>query len=525
MNNIKTTGYSLMLIACIIAFMQCKSVEFTFLGLYKKKYSKEIEKSNIVIASKRDFNSHVDTLTTISGVVTDTTNNPINGADICINKGNQIVSFASSDKNGKYSITNLFQINNDLPTDTITKMAIVADSISKHKFDGIQLNSYKVVISANGFKNEERIISINQFDNIKLNFLLKKMCSVSGVVTMYDKCPVKDAIILLRRNDNELIFVKTNDNGEFFKEGLESGTYTIIASHNKYIFSIQIVELYNGVDYKGVQLISSKGEISGFIKTVKSNIAVQKAIITVQKIDFKDYILGQPFQMVDTSEINGSYKIEGLNSGKYKIQVNAIGYGSLIKDVELSENQIQKRYDFTLSEEGVISGQLTNYNPNDEIVFMVIDSNKNVYKANDIEIKDNGKYLIKGISTGIYTIILKKGSILLYGNSINVIAGKETSRIDIALKEATGCISGRITSESNNKPIENAMIIASSRNSGNHAFSDSNGNYEIFQLSQGTYEMFVNALSFESACKSELQIINNDSLKNVDFNLQQKKNK
>jgi len=478
---------------------------------------------------KTSSNLPADPAIKITGFITDTANNPINEADIYITKGNQMISYAYSDTNGKYSITNFFQpISMDIvpQTDTSTKVIIVGiDSISKYELDKTYPNEYKIMASANGFKNEEKNIVINPNDSIKLNFVLKKLCSVSGLVTKNDKKPVSDALILLKSNEGKLSIAKTNQNGKFFIDQLEDGTYTISVSNDKYAFSTKIIELHNGIDYKGVEFISSAGEISGLIKTTESNKTIQKAIITVQKINVKDYIPGQPFQTIDTSANNGNYKIEGLNAGKYKIQVNAVGYGSLIEEVELSKSQMQKKKDFTLTQEGIISGQIVNYDPIEKIIFMVIDNNKNFYKTDDIEIKEDGKYVIKGISSGIYTIVLKWKSMLISKDSINVIAGRETSEINIILKKATGYISGSIISKGNNEPIENALIIASSENSGNYAISNEYGNYKISGLSPGTYELFVNALNYETANKSKLLLEKDKVLENIDFDLTKQKNK
>jgi len=530
MENIRyTIVYFLILTFTGLLLTQCKSVEFTVLGFFKKKYSNEIEKPNSVVSNPINSNLPIKASLRIFGVVNDTINNPIKGADMYVFKSDQLVSYTNSDTNGIYSITNFIQ---PVPSDIMQQTEIATrsksaetDAIKKEEIDSIRPNEFKILVSANGYKSDEKNIVINPNDSIQLKFVLKKLCSVSGIVVRNDKTPVSEVLILLKNNNGKLSVGRTNPNGEFVIDQLEDGVYTISVSHNKYSFAKQTVELLNGADNKGIIITASAGEISGFIKTTESKKIIQKAIITVQKMNIKDYTVRQPFQIKDTLENKESYKIEGLSAGQYKIQVYAPGYGSVIEETELRENSMQKKQDFALSTEGVISGKLINYNPKDQVVFIVIDDDKNSYVLGNLEIIDNGKYVIRGIASGNYTIVLKWRGLLISKQSIDIKGGKETSDIDFILKEAVGFISGRIVSKSNNEPIENAMIIASSESSGNYAISDKNGNYKISGLPPGTYEIFVNALNYETDSKSKLLLENDKVLENIDFNLTLKKNK
>ncbi len=517
-NRKYTIVYFLILTFTGLLLTQCKSVEFTFLGFFKKEYSKGIEKPKSEVSNLPDSNLPNNTSIRILGVVKDTINSPIKEADIYVYKNDQIISYANCDVTGRFSLT-IQPIPLDIVSQASAKTTVAGtDTITNMEIDSIHSTGYKILVSANAYNGVERNIVIHPNDSIQLNFVLKKLCSVSGMVTMSDKTPVSGAIILFKNKEGKLSTTQTNSKGEFFVDQLKDGVYTISVSHNKYAFSTQTVELLKGFDKEGIVLVAGEGEISGVIKAA-SNTPVRKAIITVQKMDIQDYMSGQPFQITDTIENRESYKIAGLSSGQYKIQVDSPGYGSVIKETELRENSLQSKENFALVPEGVISGKLINYNAKDQAFFMVIDNEKNSYVPGDIEIEDDGKYILKGIASGNYTIVLKWKSMLLSKQSIDIKAGKETSNIDFVLKEATGSISGRITSGINNEPIENAMIIASSESSRNYAISDTNGEYKIYGLASDIYLVIANALTHKTDCKSGLLLENNENMGNVDFNL------
>ena len=123
------------------------------------------------------------------------------------------------------------------------------------------------------------------------------------------------------------------------------------------------------------------------------------------------------------------------------------------------------------------------------------------------------------MAPGEYTVILKWKNMLMSKQSIVVQSNKVTPGLNFTLKEISGYISGRIISKSNNEPIENAIIIASSKLSGNYAISDKKGNYKIYGLSPGTYELMVSAQKFENNSKSKLLLENEHVLENIDFYL------
>ena len=97
----------LVLVFTCSLFTHCKSVEFTFLGFLNRKYSMDSRKMQDNTIEKANIDLLKDTKSALSGIVTDTFNNPIIGAEIYITKGNQILYKTKSDSNGKYSIPNL----------------------------------------------------------------------------------------------------------------------------------------------------------------------------------------------------------------------------------------------------------------------------------------------------------------------------------------------------------------------------------------------------------------------------------
>ena len=104
-NRKYTIVYFLILTFTGLLLTQCKSVEFTFLGFFKKEYSKGIEKPKSEVSNLPDSNLPNNTSIRILGVVKDTINSPIKEADIYVYKNDQIISYANCDVTGRFSLT------------------------------------------------------------------------------------------------------------------------------------------------------------------------------------------------------------------------------------------------------------------------------------------------------------------------------------------------------------------------------------------------------------------------------------
>ncbi len=103
-----------------------------------------------------------------------------------------------------------------------------------------------------------------------------------------------------------------------------------------------------------------------------------------------------------------------------------------------------------------------------------------------------GQYVIsEGLKTGDYTISVFAPGYLQEEENVSVTVGETTSGVNFYLR-LSGGISGQITEEGSELPIENVMIIAfdSAHDYGWMALTDNNGKYHIFtNLATGTYNV------------------------------------
>jgi protocatechuate 3,4-dioxygenase beta subunit len=121
----------------------------------------------------------------------------------------------------------------------------------------------------------------------------------------------------------------------------------------------------------------------------------------------------------------------------------------------------------------------------------------------------DGSYTIPGVPVGTYYVMADAPGYLsmFYDNTtdfslakpVTVRDGQVTRNIDFAMQAipvGTGSISGRVTRESDGRPIAKAMIFISPEDNpcgGSYVGTDENGNYELEGLFGGNYQVYASA--------------------------------
>jgi protocatechuate 3,4-dioxygenase beta subunit len=120
----------------------------------------------------------------------------------------------------------------------------------------------------------------------------------------------------------------------------------------------------------------------------------------------------------------------------------------------------------------------------------------------------DGSYTIPGVPVGTYYVLADAPGYqtMFYDNTtdislatpVTVLDGQVTRNINFAMQNiptGTGSISGRVTRESDGRPIANAMIFINSSDNpcGSYVTTDENGNYLIEGLVSGNYMVYASA--------------------------------
>lgn len=459
---------------------------------------------------------------TISGKVTDESNNPIAGAEV---SGDSPMSnqpgvrkfYAKTDQDGKYTL--------NVPGGSYLVHAGAPGFLPEY-YDNVRKpdQATKVVVSSTEPAK----------DNI--NFILGKGGKISGkVVKASDATPIKGAFISVYSDMNKPPIlpgsnasgVQTNDQGEYLFEGLATDKYIVIAHkdgfedqfYNKVDKPDQATKVdvtegqtTSNIDFELVQLAGISGKVTD--ADDGKPIAKAQVIIGDMRANLKP--------LVAFTDQNGEYHL-ALPAGSYKpVQASAPMYSpewynekndpTQADEVVVTKGVVTQNINFTLERwGGGISGVVKDDagNPIDHATVKIwsapMTTNPSTKRFFVMAVSGaDGSYEIKNIPGGKYLVYAgAKGFIIEFYNNapdiktaaeVTVVNKQTTTGIDFSLSKG-GNISGTVTDVKTNNPIPGAFV--SIRNNVSlvemGAKTDVQGNYTLGGLPTGDYIVFAMA--------------------------------
>jgi hypothetical protein len=243
----------------------------------------------------------------------------------------------------------------------------------------------------------------------------------------------------------------------------------VTASHEAEIIQVTALHEASGIDFK----LTEGGSISGHIYQSDGVTPVVRAKVFVRP---SKYYRDQGFGAI--TDADGSYTIENLPLGSFKVTAQAGGYVELVQyyndvygwnnasDVVVTPPDDTAGIDINLERAGSISGFVyasDGMTPIPNFVVAVSDPTGRIdddgFFGNS---NSNGSYTVKGIPPGTYTVDVKWNIHAgipswyvgeSYDANVVVSAGNNTPNIDFTLDEG-GWITGHVFDEETGEPLE-----------------------------------------------------------------------
>jgi len=474
----------------------------------------------------------------ISGIVTDESGNPIEGAWVWAN---------NYDGSGGGGV-------NTQPDGT-------------YRISGLRSNDYRVDVNADGyvleFYNDTRyweeadrvpVTAPDETENI--NFELELAGSISGIVTDESGNPIEGAWVWAGLYDGDWgNDAHTQSDGTYQITGLPSDDYRVEVEVEGYIR-----EYYNDTwvwdeaDQVPVTAPDETGNIN-FDLTIAGSIAgivtdesgnpISDIWLDTYNVDLDRWGFG-----FMRSELDGTYKIDGLPSGNYKVWIDAEDYVGEHYDDALNFDDADiiivtapnetGGINFQLGQGGSISGIVTDESGNPiENAWVWANMYDDGYGNGSPTLAD-GTYQIKGLPTGDYRVEVEVegyvrefyDDVLFWDDAtpVSVTELNDTENINFALSVA-GSITGTVTDESGN-PISDIWWDIYNVDLDRWGFgfmrSELDGTYKIDGLPSGNYKVWAGAeglvgewyndvLSFEDA--TIVSVTAPDETGGIDFQL------
>lgn len=522
---------------------------------YQNAYSND-EATIITIAendSLTGFDFEFETGAQISGTVKDDTDQPIENALITFYSPLEprYRAHAISDENGNYTLNGL------RPGDYIA-------FANKQGY----LRQYFDQASTPESAQLAKVDLENDLQGIDFNLSMTNALT-GTIVSATDDTPIPGAIVMVAKEsqkpmsgkrDKWLKKTRSDKHGKFAMQ-LNPGRYWVMAAADSFqaelydnalsIDEATLVEITEDQHTEIHVILDPLGSLKGTIRDSESGEPIAGAIIRIfsenRKSEHKPVYRGK-------SDDQGNYTLSAIQSGSYKMVVQAAGY---IKDyydnarfihdatpIEITAAQT-KTIDIDLTIGSSLAGLITDK----ETEMPLAGATLTLISTSDRRIQHktksnkDGEYTLDGITAGNYLLNVRHPQYfsLWYedvetrdkAKEIEINAQTELQAVNLELERRprfNGSVTGTVIDSTSGLPVEGARIVAMPRSFARpvRAISDADGKYELTGLKAGVYSLachaegflvsfYENASNWKSAEK--IRVPKDGQITGVDFRL------
>jgi 5-hydroxyisourate hydrolase-like protein (transthyretin family) len=372
---------------------------------------------------------------------------------------------------------------------------------------------------------EANLITVANEDTVNaVNFQLEKGGSISGQITnAEDGSPIKDTNItaFVRLNPSNIIFTKSDVDGNYFLEGLNSGSYIVKANKAGYngefyddqkeIANATTVDVDGSSETVGINFdLEKTSAITGLITSDVDGSPIPKATVYIRALmtDTPQKLGKRLFQK--TNE-NGEYTVQ-VKAGVYLVEAFAEGFASewfdnastpseaeLVQVTEIDHAEAN----MALAPLGTVSGIVTDQETGGPLMGAKVSAfseqkqqnHKRHFKALTDE---TGAFTFTGLPAGDYYITSQARNYLpefwqeadsaKNADIVTVANGSEIPDVNFTLSKGAA-ISGTVVDSVTNAPVANAQISLKKLNGRLKlsAKTNSDGNFNFNGLPSGEY--------------------------------------
>jgi len=417
----------------------------------------------------------------ISGTINDiNTGNPIEGAELTVEKEGIIYYFSTSGYDGTFTINN------------------------------VETGIYNVTADAKGYYSEtkpDQVVISDETTIVDFSLALIPTGTIMGnVYDLETFSGIEGAEINVEGTEYSTI---TDSFGAYTIPEIEIGTYDITANAAGFISETKAnQEVIEGetttIDFSLVAIPT--GNITGIVIDSETLAGIEGAEITV---------VGTIYSAI--SGMNGIYSIEDVNIGEYSVSAIALGYFPNILHNQRVRQDETITIDFSLvptPTTGSISGIITDSITKSPIEGAIISVEGTLYNAIS---NYAGEYTITEVIPGIYNITSIANGYIPKTISDTIIISGEVTIADFELTQIPGTISGTVTDILTSNPIEGAVIFAVG-NSTYQGISGEGGIYLLSDINPGIYDLIASADGYFPKTETNIEVSFNE-ITLVDFEL------
>lgn len=397
----------------------------------------------------------------ITGVVTNLTSDPIDGALVIVSQGSTTVVSALTDSDGKFVLT------------------------------GLAPGVYVIQVKAKDFQNVVQGVSVVSNQTTSVDFqLVANPGSIKGRVVTTEGESIPGAVVALDLSGTAVASAFVDDLGNYLIVGIAPGSYTIQAHADLFqTETIGVTILAGEESVVDFVLEANPGSISGTVTDENTGDPIVGALVEarVATLALSDEGPVSMFAVFHTlTDSNGFYVLSGLSPGSYVVQAQMDNYQSEIKGAIVAPDE-DTIVDFSLQPNpGSIVGTIIDTDSGDPLASVIVEVKQgNTTVAQGFTDAD-GKFRIDGLAPGRYTVQVRADNFQGQFFAVTVSAN-QTDTVNFSLVSDPGALIGTVKNTNDEPLIGSTVTLELHGVSVQSALTDNDGNFSITGLSPGSY--------------------------------------
>ncbi|MGM7702002.1 carboxypeptidase regulatory-like domain-containing protein [Pseudalkalibacillus sp. Hm43] len=303
----------------------------------------------------------------------------------------------------------------------------------------------------------------------------------------------------------------TDINGDFSVNKLAPGIYTVTFIAEGYGSKSVAAKILPGLTTTlNVDLEKLVGAISGSVSDTAGN-PVSGAVM---EVFFNNILVAST-----TSDNNGTYIFNNLIPGAYTVSASKEGFGTETVGASVVENEISTANFILTPNPGTLTGSVetTTGDPIQGAVLTIRDARTG---ANITQVVTNnlGLYTAIGLAPGNYIVTVQAEDFQTQQKGATILSG-QTTTTDFVLEPNPASVTGTIINSSTGLPITGQMIeirvVDLNGNTVTTTFTDLNGQYEVNNLTPGSYGILASATDFQTNSATVMLLPGETTIANV----------
>ncbi|MFC0186763.1 carboxypeptidase regulatory-like domain-containing protein [Fictibacillus aquaticus] len=377
----------------------------------------------------------------------------------------------------------------------------VTDSFGQFVFSNLTPDSYRAIVSADGFSSQSATFTIFPDQTVSLSFILTpEPGNVAGTVTdAVTGNPIRQVMIQVRYlspTGPVIATTLTDDQGNYITQGVYSGIYTVIAftddGYGSSSASVQVPA--NGTAVLNFTLQPDPSTVQGIVTSALTGEPLANVAVTLLDV------YGFTVRVVNTDG-NGFYRIIGFTEGQYLVTAIVPDYQRLRVAISPVPGETVTADLALAPDPGNIAGVILD----EQTLAPLVGAQIEVYAPGAVTpiarrtTGAGGNFLIEGVAPRSYTINAYQLNYSIRSTGV-IVQSNETANVQLTLIPEPASVAGTVT-DNNGAPLSNASVRVVDETDleiGN-GITDNNGNYVIGNLPAGAYTVIVGARDFSSA--------------------------